>query len=169
ASSRYWTIGPSISWPIFDPGRIRANIDVQNALQREALATYQQAVLNALQDVKSSLMAYAKEQVHRKALQDAVVANRKAVDISHTLYVQGLTNFLNVLDAERSLLSSEDALVRSDSAVSTDLVSLYKALGGGWEHLDPDLSLIIPTRESAAPTTQPTEPVGILGPPVPHD
>ena len=60
------------------------------------------------------------------------------MDISRRLYQQGLTNFLNVLDAERSLLSSEDALVRSDSAVSTDLVSLYKALGGGWESFEPN-------------------------------
>ena len=71
-TSRYWSVGPSVSWPIFDFGRLRANIDVQNAVQREALSVYQRTVLIALQDVKSALVAYAKEQVHRKALKDAV-------------------------------------------------------------------------------------------------
>jgi NodT family efflux transporter outer membrane factor (OMF) lipoprotein len=137
ASSRYWSIGPSVSWPIFDAGRIRANIDIQNALQMQALLAYQKAVLTALQDVKNSLIAYAKEQVHRKALSDAVVANQRAADISTRLYSDGLTDFLNVLNAERSLFASQDALVQSDRAVSTDLVALYKALGGGWEIGEP--------------------------------
>ena len=137
ASSRYWSIGPSVSWPIFDAGRIRANIDIQNAAQMQALLAYQKAVLTALQDVKNSLVAYAKEQVHRKALSDAVAANQRAADISTRLYSDGLTDFLNVLNAQRSLFGSEDALVQSDRAVSTDLVSLYKALGGGWEIGEP--------------------------------
>jgi len=101
------------------------------------LLAYQSAVLNALQDVKNCLIAYAKEQVHRKALSDAVAANRRAVDISTRLYAVGSTDFLNVLDAQRSLFASEDALVQSDRAVSTDLVALYKALGGGWETAEP--------------------------------
>jgi multidrug efflux system outer membrane protein len=137
ASSRYWSIGPSVSWPIFDAGRIRANIDIQNAVQMQALLTYQKAVLTALQEVKNALIAYAKEQVHRKALADAVAANRRAVDISTRLYSVGNTDFLNVLNAQRSLFASEDALVQSQSAVSTDLVALYKALGGGWEAEEP--------------------------------
>lgn len=142
ASSRYWSIGPSVSWPIFDAGRIRANIDIQSALQMQALLAYQKAVLNALQDVKNSLVAYSKEQVHRKALSDAVAANQRAADISTRLYSDGLTDFLNVLNAERSLFASQDALVQSDRDVSTDLVALYKALGGGWEIGEP----IAPTR-----------------------
>jgi NodT family efflux transporter outer membrane factor (OMF) lipoprotein len=142
ASSRYWSIGPTVSWPILDFGRIRANIDIQNALQMQALLAYQSAVLSALQDVKNSLVAYAKEQVHRKALADAVAANQRAADISTRLYSDGLTDFLNVLNAERSLFASQDALVQSDRAVSTDLVALYKALGGGWEIGEP----VPPTR-----------------------
>jgi NodT family efflux transporter outer membrane factor (OMF) lipoprotein len=136
-ASRYWSIGPSVSWAIFDAGRIRANIDVQNALQMQALLAYQKAVLTALQDVKNALVAYAKEQVHHKALADAVAANQRAVDISTRLYSVGATDFLNVLTAQRSLFASEDALVQSQSAVSTDLVALYKALGGGWQIAEP--------------------------------
>jgi len=69
---------------------------------------------------------------HYKALNDAVAANRKAVDLSMQLYTQGQTDFLNVLDAQRSLYTSEDALVQSTRNTATDLIALYKALGGGW-------------------------------------
>ncbi len=131
--NRSWSIGPSFSWPILDFGRIRANIEVQNALQEQALYGYEQTILSALQDVETSLVAYAKEQQHRQSLSEAVIANRRAVDLATQLYTQGLTDFLNVLEAQRSLYTSEDALVRSQQAVSAQLVSIYKALGGGWE------------------------------------
>jgi multidrug efflux system outer membrane protein len=90
-------------------------------------------VLTALQDVENALVAYAKEQEHRSALADAVAANRRAVELATQLYTQGATDFLNVLVAQRSLFGSEDALVQSERTVSTNLVALYKALGGGWE------------------------------------
>jgi NodT family efflux transporter outer membrane factor (OMF) lipoprotein len=131
--NRSWSIGPSVSWPLFDAGRIRANIEVQNAGQEQALLAYRSTVLTALGDVESALIAFAKEQEHRKALADAVTANRRAVDLATQLYRQGNTDFLNVLSAQRSLLLSEDALVHSDRTVATNLVALYKALGGGWE------------------------------------
>ena len=128
-----WSFGPSVTYPLFSAGRIRANIAVQNELQEQAAIGYEQAVLTALRDVESALVAYAREQQHRAALIDAVEANRKAVDLSTRLYTQGQTDFLNVLSAQRSLYVSEDALVRSDVTVATNLVALYKALGGGWE------------------------------------
>jgi NodT family efflux transporter outer membrane factor (OMF) lipoprotein len=130
--SRFWSIGPSVSWPVFDAGRITSNIEVQNSLQRQALITYQQTVLNALNETQSALIAYAKEQAHRAALNDAVVASRQSVDIATRLYVNGQTDFLNVLTAQRALFSSEDALAQSDRTVAQNLVALYKALGGGW-------------------------------------
>src|SRR5207247_9987097 len=131
--NRFWSFGPAVSWPIFDAGRIFSNIDVQNSLQRQAVTTYQQTILTALQEVESAMVAYAKEQQRRTAMVESVAANRRAVDISTQLYTQGQTNFLNVLVAQRSLYASEDALVQSDRAVSENLVALYKALGGGWE------------------------------------
>jgi len=86
-----------------------------------------------LQDVENALVAFAKEWEHRKALNDAVTYNRRALDLSTQLYTQGTTDFLSVLDAERSLFASQTALSQSKAAISTDLVALYKALGGGWE------------------------------------
>jgi NodT family efflux transporter outer membrane factor (OMF) lipoprotein len=131
--SRSWSFGPSVSWPLFDAGRIRSNIAVQNAVQEQALLAYRAVILTALRDVESALVAYDKEQQRRTLLADAVAANRRAVELSTILYTQGLTDFLNVLNAQRSLFVSEDALVRSDVTVAQNLVALYKALGGGWE------------------------------------
>jgi len=128
-----WNVGPTISWQVFDAGRIRANIKVQNAREEQALITYQRAVLKSFEDVENALVAYAKEQQRRRSLMAAVDANRRATDISSGLYAEGLVDFLNVLVSQRSLSQSEDELVQSDQRVSTDLVALFKALGGGWE------------------------------------
>ncbi len=130
----FWSFGPSVTWTIFDAGRIVWNIRVQNALERQAMITYQQTVLTALGDVESALVAYEKEQEHRALLEQAVTANTKALDLSTRLYKQGQTDFLNVLTAQRDLLATQDALVQSRRAVVTDLIALYKALGGGWEN-----------------------------------
>jgi NodT family efflux transporter outer membrane factor (OMF) lipoprotein len=131
--SRFWSFGPSIRWPVFDMGRIQANIERNKALEEQSLLVYRRTILFALQEVENVLIASAKEQEHRKALVDAVVANQKAVRLATILYTEGQTDFLNVLQAQRSLLLSEDALVQSSRNVSTNLVALYKALGGGWE------------------------------------
>ncbi len=130
--SRAWSFGPSVSWEVFNTGRNLANIEVQKALQEQAFLTYRQTVLVALQEVESALVASAKEEEHRRALVDAVAANRRAVGLASRLYVEGQTDFLSVLDAQRSLYASEDALVQSTGTVSTNLVAVYKALGGGW-------------------------------------
>jgi NodT family efflux transporter outer membrane factor (OMF) lipoprotein len=131
--NRFWSIGPSVSWPIFDAGKIRANIGVQNAIQEQALIGYRATILVALQDVENALIAYAKEQQHQTSLAAAVAANRRALDLATQLYTQGQTDFTDVLLAQRSLLGSEDALVQSERTMATNLISLYKALGGGWE------------------------------------
>lgn len=132
-TNRSFFVGPSATWSIFEGGAIVSNIHVQEALRDQALITYQETVLGALQDVENALIAYSKEQQHRKVLNDAVVANEKAVDLSLQLYTEGMTDFLNVLNAQRSLYSSQDALVLSERSIVTDLIALYKALGGGWE------------------------------------
>ena len=133
--SRSFGVGPSVSWPIFQGGAIAANVRLQEALRDQAFLAYRKTVLAAFQDVENALIAFAKEQQHRQKLNDAVVANRKAVDLSLQLYTEGQTDFLNVATAQRLLYASEDALVQSNSTVATDLVALYKALGGGGEPL----------------------------------
>ena len=82
---------------------------------------------------RNTLTAYAKEQTRHKSLTDAVEANRQAVEIATQLYQSGLADFLRVLDSQRSLYESQDALVQSERAVVLNLIALYKALGGGWQ------------------------------------
>ncbi len=129
----FWSLAPGMTLPIFNAGKIRANIKAQNALARQTLLAYRQTVLTALQDVESALIAYAKDQQHRTALADAVTSNQTAVDLSMKLYTAGETEFLNLLTAQHNLYTSEDALVQADRSIDVDLVALYKALGGGWQ------------------------------------
>jgi len=132
-AGRFWSIGPAVSWPVFEMGRIRSNIELQKALQEQDIIAYRRTVLTALQEVENALIASTKEEEHRKTLARAVTSNEKAVRLATKLYTMGQTDFLNVLSAQRSLYFSEDALVQSGGAVSTYMVALYKALGGGWD------------------------------------
>lgn len=131
--SQFWNAGPTAQWRLFDSGRIRANIRVQNARQEQALANYEKVVLTSFEEVENALTAYAKEQVRHRSLEDAVKSSQDSLHLANQLYTKGLTNFINVLDAERSLYQTEDALAQSDKAVAQNLIALYKALGGGWE------------------------------------
>ena len=131
-STSTWSAGPTAAWELFSGGRITSNIQLQKALNDQALLAYRKTVLIALQDVENALVAYAKEREHRKALTDAVAANRKALEVATQLYTQGATDFLNVIVAQGSLFAAENALVVSTLSISADLVALYKALGGGW-------------------------------------
>lgn len=131
--SHYWSIGPSVSWPVFEAGRIRSNIEATNARQEQARLRYEQAVLASLEDAENSLTDYANERRRYRTLVEAVEANRRAVALAGELYTRGLTGFINVLDAQASLFRTQDELVRSERDVSTTLVAVYKALGGGWE------------------------------------
>ncbi len=131
--SRLLSIGPSVSWPIFEGGRIRANIALQTATQQELLAAYEGVVLQAFQDVEDALVAFSHEQASRDQLEDAVRANRRAAELARNLYAQGLTDFLTVLVAEESLFTSQDTLAQTERDVALELVALYKAVGGGWE------------------------------------
>ena len=132
--NRSYSFGPTVSWAVFHAGAIRANVKVQNELQTQALLNYEKTVLTALNDVESALVAYVKEQQHRQALAEAVSSNREAVTLATQLYTEGQTDFLNVLSAQRALYAAQDSLVQSERSVATDLVAVYKALGGGLEN-----------------------------------
>jgi len=126
-------LGPTLQWAIFQGGSVVSNIRVQEALRDQAFLIYRKTVLTAFQDVENALIAFAKEWEHRQALTDAVTADREAVRLATLLYRQGQSDFLSLLVAQRALYASEDALVQSTRTTSTDLIALYKALGGGWE------------------------------------
>jgi len=136
-ASRSWDFGPGVSWNIFDAGAIRRNIEVQNARQEQALINYESTVLQAQEEVENALVAYAKEQQRRSALAKATAAAKRADLLARDQYQAGLVDFNDVLDAQRSLLSFQDELAQSSGVVTTNLIRLYKALGGGWTAFDP--------------------------------
>ncbi|HJU49122.1 MAG TPA: efflux transporter outer membrane subunit, partial [Pseudogulbenkiania sp.] len=133
SSAGMYALGASVGQVVFDAGRIRQNIEVQNALQQQALINYQSAVLAALRDVEGALVAYGEEQNRGVALREAVMAAQGAADLASSQYQAGLVDFQVVLDTQRSLLSLQDQLSQSEAAAVSNLVRLYKALGGGWD------------------------------------
>jgi multidrug efflux system outer membrane protein len=130
--SRYFLISPTVTWRIFDAGRILSNMRLQKALTEEAELQFRSNVLKALQEVEDNLVAYATEQERYNRLRVAYDQNTLALELSRKQYQQGLVSFVEVLDAERNALSSQDDLTQSNLTKITDLVALYKALGGGW-------------------------------------
>lgn len=137
AGNRNYSIGPSIYWRIFDGGRIRQQIEVETAIQEQALIQYESAILTALEDVENALVAYAEEQIRRESLVQATDAADRAVILAKNQYRAGLSDFQNVLDAQRSLLSFQDQLAVSEGTITSNLVRLFKALGGGWTPMAP--------------------------------
>ena len=133
-SSGSWTLsgGPRFSWPIFDAGAIKQNIKVQSALAEEYLLQYKSVVLSALKEVENDLISYSQEQQRRENLRAAVQAAQTAAQLARQEFEVGLTDFTTVLDTQRSLLSFQDQLAQSDGAVTSNVIRLYKALGGGW-------------------------------------
>ena len=131
--SRAASIGPTVSWTVFDAGVIRATIELRTAQQQELLASYRNVVLLAFQEVEDALVLFAQDQKRRDDLATATAANQRAADLALQLYVQGLTDFLSVLQAQLNLFTSEDALAQSQGTIAVDMVALYKALGGGWD------------------------------------
>ncbi len=131
--SRTATLGPTLSLPLFDGGQLAGNLQLTKARQQEAAVAYQRTVLNAWREVVDALVAYEAEQQRREAIASAVERNRRRLRLAREQYRQGLVSFLQVLTAEQQLLASERQEAGSTTAVSTDLVALYKALGGGWE------------------------------------
>lgn len=133
AGSRTWLFGPGMLWKVFDAGAARQRIEFQSALREQALNDYQFTILLALEEVENALVAYAQEQLRRESLKAAATAAQRAVLLAQEQYVAGLVDFNNVLIAQRSLLALQDELARSEGTVTSNLVRLYKALGGGWQ------------------------------------
>jgi NodT family efflux transporter outer membrane factor (OMF) lipoprotein len=132
-ASKQYTLGPGLTIPIFQGGQLRSTLQLRQAQQQEAAINFQKTVLQAWHDVDNALTAYKAEQTRRAELTQAVAENRRALALAQSRYSQGVADFLTVLDAERSLLATQQQLADSTTTVSANLVALYKALGGGWE------------------------------------
>jgi NodT family efflux transporter outer membrane factor (OMF) lipoprotein len=132
-ASRFASFGPAIELPIFQGGRLRATVRLQRLKAKEAAVIYAQTVLTALNQVEGALAAYSSDEARHGSLQTAVTASRNARQLARQRYQSGVASFIDVLDAERSEEQSELALADAQTAVSADLVQLFRALGGGWE------------------------------------
>jgi NodT family efflux transporter outer membrane factor (OMF) lipoprotein len=134
-SRKTYSFGPTLSWNIFDGGRVRNRIKAEDARTEQVLARYENTILKALEDVENAAVAYTEELQRRDMLYRSVVAAEKSVKLVSVQYKTGLTDFQNVLDMERSLAEQADRYVESVGLVTQDLILIYRALGGGW---DPD-------------------------------
>ena len=121
-----------IQWPIFQGGKIRGNIRAARAQQDQAYYAYRKAILTALQDVEDSLARYQADQRRIGAQKASVDASTNSLLIARQQYAVGLVTFINVLQAQQTLLNAENGLVQDEGQLAVDLASLYKALGGGW-------------------------------------
>lgn len=141
SASSTFGLGSIVNWRLFEGGKIRQQIAVQTAVQQQAAIAWESAILAATEEVENALTAYANEQLRHYSLQQAAQAAARAAELARSRYDAGLSTFLDVLDADRSRLTAEDSLALSNALITTNLIRLYKALGGGWESLLPSNSV----------------------------
>ena len=137
SSLQYMNIGPSVSLPIFEGGRLKSNLLLQEARQQEAAVTYQKTVLQAWHDVVNALAALKGDEGRRARLARQVTDARQALALARSRYSTGVDTFTTVLQNSQTLLQAEMNLSQATTGISTDLVALYKALGGGWQGVFP--------------------------------
>lgn len=136
--ARTFGFGPSLTIPVFEGRRIRRTVELRTAQQQEAALTYQKAVLQAFTDVDNALIAYGAEQRRQVRLTEQAAQARRALGLSQSRYRQGVSDFLEVLTAQRTVLQAEQQQADSRATISSNLIALFKALGGGWEGSYPD-------------------------------
>jgi NodT family efflux transporter outer membrane factor (OMF) lipoprotein len=139
-ASHFYSAGPSLSLPIFQGGKLTADLHMARAQQAAATLNYRATVLNALREVENALVAYRTDRPARDKLADEVNAGEQALYLARNSYRHGLTNFLQVLDAQRTAISARQQLIEANVTLINDVVSLYNALGGGWQKTDTPIS-----------------------------
>lgn len=128
-TSRY-VVGPIVSWPILDFARVKAGVDAARAAESEATTRYSQAVLRGRGEIETSLIAYRRARERLQHLEDAAAASERAAEIARLRYTEGASDFLQVLDAERTLLEAQDRLALGRTSAASALVAAHQALGG---------------------------------------
>ena len=132
-SSVFYSVGPSINWPFLNYGRLTNAVRVEDARFQELLLAYRDTVLKAAQEVEDALAGFLDAQQALTFEQNAATSAQRAVDLAMVQYREGAADYQRVLDADRSLLQQQNNMAQTRSNVSTSLIALYKALGGGWE------------------------------------
>jgi NodT family efflux transporter outer membrane factor (OMF) lipoprotein len=131
--SLYWSVGPGFNWDIFNYGRIRNRVRVEDARLQQLVVSYKNTVLNAQREVEDALVAFTRSREEESFLKDSVTAAERSVEISLVQYKEGLIDYQRVLDSERFLATQSNRLTDVSGQVSTNLVAAYKGLGGGWQ------------------------------------
>jgi multidrug efflux system outer membrane protein len=149
-ASHFYSFGPSISLPIFEGGKLTANLRVARAQTEEATLAYRGAVLNALREVENALVAYRTDRAARDKTGETVSSAETTLYLARNRYEHGLSDFIQALDSERTLVSARQQLVQADITLTNDVVALYAALGGGWEKRAGDITV---------PSIDPTPPL----------
>jgi NodT family efflux transporter outer membrane factor (OMF) lipoprotein len=162
-ASAFYSFGPSVSLPIFQGGRLTAGLRLARAQQSEAALAYRGTVLNALREVEDALVAYRTDRAGRDKLAQAVRSGETALYLARDSYTHGLSDFIQVLDAERTLIGSRQQMVQADVMLTGDVVTLYSALGGGWQEdagdsKPPPIDTTSPTIPAALDTLAATPP-----------
>ena len=162
-SLQYMQVGPSVTLPIFQGGKLKANLAMQEKSQQQAAIAYHRAVLNAWHDVVNSLTSYKSEQLRRDRLKAQVEHAKQALLFARSRYEQGVADITTLLNNAQTVLSAEQQLAQSTANVSVDLVALYKALGGGWELTYPDARAVQPP--TILPPGQVAQPISLAAQP----
>ncbi len=133
-SKHIWSFGPGAVWPFLDFGALDAQVDIAQLAARVSLVNYRKSILNAVQQVDTSLDAYQAQQVRMEKLTGAMMAGQRAVELATSRYNRGLTDFLNVVDAERQFYDLQEQYAEAQVAQGEQFVQLYRSLGGGWQN-----------------------------------
>lgn len=144
-----FSFGPSLDFNVFDRDRLHAAVAVADAREQQSLIAYEKTVLLALEEVENAMTVFVREQVRRDALERAVAESRRAVDLASDQYREGLVDFQGVLESQRALFALEDQLTLNRQAISTAMIRVYKALGGGWDHEEPEVATPADDHEEA--------------------
>lgn len=144
-----WSLGPSVSIPLFQGGQLKAAVDEAKATRDTYFVAYQSAVLTAMEDTENAIIGLTQSRLREEKLRQSVAGYRQAADLSRSLYQSGASGFLDVLDAETSLYSAEESYIQSTVNTATYFISLNKALGGGWSGtIDADQPLVVDRNEA---------------------
>lgn len=133
-SKHIWSFGPGALWPLLDFGSLDAEVDIADLAAHASLLNYRRTILNAVREVDTSVDAYQAEQARLLKLGDALMAGQRAVDLATARYNRGLTDFLNVVDAERLLYDLQEQYAAAQVTQGEQFVQLYRGLGGGWQN-----------------------------------
>lgn len=133
AQSRAFSLAPSISWDGLNVQRVRSGVKASEARADEAKANYQRTVLNALEDVDNALVSYNQQRVRVQKLNEQSAQSTRAAELARIRYEAGATDYLELLDAQRTQLTAEDQLAEAEAGINLQAIAIYKALGGGWQ------------------------------------